>query len=220
MMRGKDRVHMGLPVVVLGGGGHAKVLIEILEMQKTKILGISLKQSDEVPTTHYPVIGNDEDVVKRIRPDDVLLVNAVGSVRQPYVRQSIFEIFRSKGYRFATLIHPSAIVARNCSIGEGAQIMAGAVIQPGARIGHNVIVNTRASIDHDTVIGDHTHVATGAVIAGNVRVSDCALIGAGATVIQNIKIGKESLIAAGSVVVRDVQQKTTVMGVPAREVQS
>lgn len=208
---------MRQPVIILGGGGHARVLIDILQTHDVEIIGITLAEPTFDELFGYPVLGNDK-AVYRWKPSDVLLVNAIGSIGIPTNRKLLYEKFHAKGYRFASVIHPSAIIASDCKLGEGVQIMAGAVLQSGSCIGNNVIINTKASIDHDTVVGQHVHIAVGSTIAGGVRIGDCAFIGAGSTIIQNIDIGANSIVAAGAVVIRDVKESTTVMGVPAREV--
>jgi UDP-perosamine 4-acetyltransferase len=210
---------MTLPVLILGAGGHAKVAIEALLRASIPVLGITDPDASLLGRTvlGIPVVGGDDEVLRH-RPDHVFLVNGLGSVGPAARRRELFERFRRAGYGFARVIHPSAIVASDVVVGEGAQVMAGAVIQPGTRIGCNAIVNTRASVDHDCEIGDHAHIAPGAVLSGSVRVGEGAHVGTGASVIQGIRIGAGSVVGAGAAVVRDVPERATVLGVPAREV--
>ena len=163
-----------------------------------------------------PVLGGDEAVLAH-PPGSVDLVVGVGSVGLPRKRASLFDEFGKRGYSFASVISPSAVVGMEVELLEGAQVMAGAVIQPGTRIGRNAIVNTRASVDHDCVIGAHTHIAPGVTLSGSVHVGEGSLVGTGASVIQGIRIGRECLIGAGSVVLRDLPDGTKAWGVPARE---
>ena len=209
---------MSLPVIILGAGGHAKVLIDILLAVSAVITGVVDPDSTLVGTTvlGVPVLGG-ENVVSEFLPSEIQLVNALGSVGLPAKRQQLFERFKSLNYNFATIIHPSAVVARDVIFGEGAQVMAGAVIQPGCRIGINCIINTRASVDHECSIGDHTHVAPGVTLSGGVNVDVCSHIGIGATVIQGINIGRGCFVAAGAVVTKDIAAGARVCGVPARE---
>jgi sugar O-acyltransferase (sialic acid O-acetyltransferase NeuD family) len=209
---------MSLPVIILGGGGHAKVLIEALKISNITILGIT----DSDPAKHntlvmgIPVLGDDDAVTHHL-PGNIRLVNGMGSVTVPRAKTALFERFKSQGYVFITVIHPSAVIASDVTLGEGAQIMAGAVIQPGSTIGMNTIVNTKASVDHDCHIGKHVHISPGVTLSGDVRIGDEVHIGTGATVIQGIRIGRSSLIGAGSVVVTDVPENTQYAGVPARQ---
>ncbi|MGE3549976.1 MAG: acetyltransferase [Geobacter sp.] len=211
---------MSLPVLVLGGGGHAKVLIDALLSASTVIAGII----DPDPllagarVLGVPVLGGDA-IVTKFPAGEVLLVNGLGSVGPPLRRKQLFEQFKEQDYRFATVIHPSAIIACDAELGEGVQIMAGTIIQPGCRIGTNTIINTKASVDHDCIIGDHAHIAPGVTLSGGVLVGNASHIGTSATVIQSIKIGESSIVGAGAVVVKDVTAGTTVVGVAAKEIQ-
>lgn len=209
---------MNLPVIILGAGGHAKVLVEVLLKSGKVIAGIVDPDLTLVGTNilGVPVLGCDE-VVNGYSTTDFHLVNGLGSVSVPLKRQQLFDRFKALGYFFATVIHPSAIIASDAVLSEGTQIMAGTVIQPGCRIGINSILNTRASVDHDCIIGDHVHVAPGVTLSGGVSVGSRSHIGTGATVIQGISIGIGCLIAAGSVVTKDVCDGAKVRGVPARE---
>jgi len=210
---------MSLPVIILGGGGHAKVLIEAIRLRSMTILGIIDADPAKIGTevSGVRIIGNDS-VISRYGPETLHLVNGIGSVHLPKTRTDVFKKFKAKGFTFATVIHPSAVVASDVVIGEGVQIMAGAVIQPGSRIGMNTIVNTRASVDHDCLIKDHVHIAPGVTLSGEVKVENGVHIGTGATIIQGVAIGKNSVIGAGSVVTGNIASDTEVAGVPAKKI--
>jgi UDP-perosamine 4-acetyltransferase len=205
------------PVIILGAGGHAKVLIDTLQACSVKILGIVDTNPDAYgkKILDVPVIGND-DSVTQYGPEEVRLVNGVGSVGLPTRRRELFNKFKGLGFTFLQVVHPSAIISPDAKLSEGSQIMAGVVIQPGTEIGKNSIVNTRVSIDHDCIIGDHVHLAPGVTLSGSVRIGHEVHIGTGATVIQGISIGNHSLIAAGSVVVSNISDNTVVKGLPAK----
>ena len=209
---------MNLPVFIVGGGGHTKVLINVLRLRSMKILGITETDSTRIGTDvlGISVLGND-DVLSGYAPESLLLVNGVGSIHLPKARMAVFEKFKEKGFTFATVIHPAAVVAADVVLGEGAQIMAGAVIQPGSRIGMNTIVNTNVSVDHDCLIGNHVHLSPGVTLSGGVHIGDVVHLGTGATVIQGVTIGRNSLVGAGSVVVTDVPENAEFVGVPARK---
>lgn len=208
-----------VPVIIIGGGGHAKVVVDALRLNGEKVLGV-LDTCD--PTSMLPQglpwLGPD-DAIGAYAPDEVMLANGIGSARSTALRKKVFEHFGQMGYHFTKVIHPSAIIAPDVLIGCGSQIMAGAVIQTGAVIGCNTIINTRASVDHDCQIGDHVHIAPGATLSGTVCVSDGAHVGVGAVVIQGIEVGPEALIGAGAVVVGDIPAATIALGVPARVVE-
>ncbi|HYK02992.1 MAG TPA: acetyltransferase [Thermoanaerobaculia bacterium] len=200
-------------VIVIAAGGHARVLVDLLRLTGRTIIAIA----DPRPHSfngirHLP----DDGEVRTFDPAEVELVNAVGSAGVPEARRAIFDKFKAWNYTFATLVHPSAVIAGDVLLEEGAQVMAGAVIQTGSRIGRNTIVNTRASIDHDARIGAHVHVAPGVTLSGNVTIGEMVHIGTGATAIQDVTIGDASLVAAGAVVVRDLPPRSHAAGVPAR----
>ena len=205
---------MSRPVILLGAGGHAKVLLEALRLNGIEVLGyVAPKQAIEEIDMNY--LGDDEQVAS-FSPEEVGLVNSVGGLTLNH-RERLYDDFKSRGYRFSQVIHPAAVVSKSAVLGEGTQIMAGAVIQAGASIADNVIINTRASVDHDCYIGRHSHVAVGAVLAGNIHIGEKTLIGAGSTVVHGIAIGPDSVVGAGAVVIKDVSAGKTIVGVPARE---
>ncbi|MED4911297.1 acetyltransferase [Brevibacillus centrosporus] len=211
---------MSNPFIVLGGGGHAKVVIDTLLSCRKIVMGYTSINSDmsSNDVLGVPYLGND-DVVMLRDCNQVFLANGVGSVGSPAVRKKLFSFFDEKGYRFSPIIHPTAIIGSSeVMIEDGVQIMAGAIIQPGCTIGRNTIVNTKSSIDHDCKIGKHVHIAPGATLSGGVTVGDNVHIGAGAVIIEGINIGANSIVGAGAVVINDVLESTTVVGVPAREV--
>ena len=205
------------PIIVIGGGGHAKVLIESLQLQKRSILGITDSNGVKKGSTFFgvPIIGDDNMILKH-PPKSIQLVNGIGAVQNTTVREKIFNFFKKHNYSFAQVIHPSCILSPNIELSEGVQIMAGTIIQPGTRIGSNTIINTKTSIDHDCTIGDHVHVAPGTTINGSVQVDNGVLIGTGATLLQTVKIGENSIIGAGALVLHDVPNAVTMLGVPAK----
>ena len=206
-----------LPIIVIGGGGHAKVLVSTLLLCGRKILGFSDLNPAPPPVLGIDCIGVDAAVFLHA-PGDVWLVNGVGSSASTANRKDVYDRFTHKGYCFSTVIHPSSIVAREVQIEDAAQIMAGAILQPGSSVGSNAIVNTGAIVDHDCVVGAHAHIAPGAVLSGGVRVGTGAHIGTGARIIQGVSIGAGSVVGAGAVVIHDVPPGVTTVGVPARTI--
>ena len=208
---------MNCPLIILGAGGHAKVLIDALRQQSIELLGITDADTDKKGQFLFDVtvIGGDEEVMK-YPIETIKLINGMGSVRVNPRRRQLFEHFKSKGYSFASVVHSSAIIAGDVILSEGVQIMAGAIIQAGCHVGTNAVINTGVVVDHDCHIGDHAHIAPGVTLSGGVSVGENTHVGTGATVIQGIKIGRNSLIAAGAVVIRNVPDDETVVGVPAK----
>lgn len=204
------------PVIILGGGGHAKVLAEILLRTGQQIIGFTDPDADALLFDGIPYLGTDKVVLEH-RRDEILLVNGLGSVGDTGGRRKLFATFCEKQYQFAGLTHPGAIVGHLAvDTGQGCQILAGAIINPGTRLGDNVIINSGAVVEHDCHIGDHVHISPGAVICGGCHIGDGVHIGAGAVIIQGIEVGHGTVVAAGSVVVADVEPLTLVAGVPAK----
>jgi sugar O-acyltransferase (sialic acid O-acetyltransferase NeuD family) len=212
---------MSLPKLILGAGGHAKVVAEILNLEQSKIVGCvdNGAGNSEFRILGSPILGGDQ-VLDNYSHDSVLLVNGIGTAIDTELRTQVFKKFKERGYQFYSAVHPSATVGSETSLGEGVQIMAGAVIQPGCRIGDNAVINTRASIDHDCTIESHAHIAPGAVLCGGVHAGEGAFIGAGATVIQGIKLEAGCVIGAGAVVLQNVAKDERVAGVPGRTIES
>ncbi len=196
---------MTKPIIVLGGRGHAKVLIGMLRRMDYRVLGmVDPNQAIGGMVHGLEVLGGD-DAVFDYPAAEVELVNGIGSLpKDKGLRASLFNAFSVKGYRFKTLIDPTAIVASDVELSAGVQIMAGVIIQAGTEIALNTIVNSGAIVDHDCRIGSHVHIAPGAVLSGAVEVGDAVHIGTGATIIQGISIGSGSIIGAGSVITRSI----------------
>lgn len=210
---------MDKPVIVLGAGGHAKVVIDVLIKQGATILGIVDSDSSKIGNQILGVniIGNDDSVLLYSK-DEICLVNGIGSVGSTRLRKNIFMEFKSQGYKFATISHPTAIIGKDVIIAEGSQIMAGVIIQPGVVIGENTIINTKASIDHDCTIHSHAHISPGVTICGGVLVGEGTHIGASTTVIQGVEIGANVVVGAGSLVLKNVTDNKVIYGSPVKEV--
>ena len=197
-----------MPVIVMGCGGHAKVLISALRAAGREIIGITDPKA--VPGSRFlgvSVLGCDE-VMRDHSSSQIELVNGIGSMAGSGTRSRVAATMRGAGYRFATVVHPSAVIAEGVALGEGAQVMAGCVLQPDVSIGVDSIINTGASVDHDGVVGTRCHIAPGVTLSGDVLVGDDVHIGTGASVIQGISIGSGSIVAAGSVVFADIAPGT------------
>lgn len=201
---------------MIGNGGHASVLTEILLQQQVDILGFTAptKQENEFQLVYL----GDDDEIKNYSPSEIALVMGLGMIRPNSWREKIYCAFKKQGYDFLTVIHPDAIVSPSANLGEGVQVMAGAIIQTNTKVADNTIVNTGAIVDHDGQIGLHVHIAPGTKISGNVSIGNSTHIGTGTTIIQGIDIGERTLIGAGSVVVKNIGADAKAFGVPAKEV--
>jgi sugar O-acyltransferase (sialic acid O-acetyltransferase NeuD family) len=207
------------PVIGLGAGGHAKVVIEILRlMGEFEIVGLLDRRVELHGSTMLgiPVTGDDTQLQAYYEKNVRHAFIGVGGVGNTQPRRLLYEEARGNGFEVVSAVHPGAWVSEFAKIGHGATVMAGAIINTGARLGDNVVVNTGAIIEHDCEIGDHVHIASGACLAGTVLVNAGAHIGLGARVKQNITIGSNAIVGAGAVIVKDVPEGVTVIGVPAR----
>jgi UDP-perosamine 4-acetyltransferase len=201
-------------IIVVGAGGHGKVLISILKALDVPVFGI-VDSRFTGETAGVLVLGNDSWLLDK-NPDDYVLVNGIGSISFPEVRRKIFETYREKKFKFMTVVHPNAIVDPSSKLEEGVQVLAGAIVQASAQIGEDTIINTGSIVEHDCQIGPHCHIAPGVTLSGNVKIGHTCHVGVGATIIQGIQLGDECLIGAGSVVINNVGSKMRVAGTPAK----
>ena len=193
------------PVSLVGGGGHARVVIGILRALSQPILGIF---DDDESVQGSLVLGIE--VLGRVSDAEGHAVLAIGDNR---TRQFLSS---RCGLTWVSLVHPSAWVDPTVLIGEGVVVCAGAVIQPESKIGSHSIINTSATVDHECTLEDCTQIAPGANLGGRVRVGEGAFVGIGSSVIQGVKLGSWSIVGAGAAVIEDVPSGVTVVGVPAR----
>jgi sugar O-acyltransferase (sialic acid O-acetyltransferase NeuD family) len=205
-------------VIVIGAGGHAAVVADALQAAGVNVLGFT----DADATKHQsrqcglPVLGSDATVLAGSDRNDVLLANGIGGVRGTDARRALQLRLQEAGWRFATVIHPTAIVSRHARIGDGVQLLAGSIVQASAVIGEGSIVNTAAIVEHDADVGEYVHVAPRALLCGAVTVGNYSHIGAGAVVRQGIRLGRHTLVASGAVVVKDFDGGGELVGMPAR----
>lgn len=204
----------GIPLVLLGAGGHARVLTALARAAGYQILGVCdpALVADAVSDWEGLEVLGDDDAIERLAPDRVALMLGIGQLAKGNLRERLYTSWRERGYDFPALVHPFAWVAPDVVLGPGVQVMAGATVQPGCEVGENSIINSRASIDHDCRIGCSVHVAPGATLCGSVIVEDGALIGAGATVIQCLRIGARAVVGAGVTLVQDLAPGMLIVG--------
>ncbi|ADZ92561.1 acetyltransferase [Marinomonas mediterranea] len=197
------------PLILIGGGGHASVLADILISQGREIAAVVSPEISNVrrilaDTLH---IESDEQILK-FDNQSVRLVNGIGLMPNSQNRKKAHQYFVSLGYRFETVVSDSALISTHGCIGKGAQVLSRAVVNTGSYIGENSIVNTSSVVEHDCSIGEGNHIATNATLCGHVVTGDDVFIGANATIIQGVTIGASSIIGAGVVVTRDVAPKS------------
>lgn len=206
-------------IVVVGGGGHAKVVISILKrLKEYRIVGYT-DLKDHGPLLDIGYLGSDGALEKLTAATKGLhLVLAVGQVGLGHHRQKLWRRLQSSSIQFPMITSPNAIVNEGVSGGEGAVVMDGAVVNTGASLGCGAIVNTNATVEHDVMLEDWVHLGPGSTLSGGVTVGAFSMIGAGATVIEGRKIATGCFVGAGAVVVNDLTEPGVYVGVPARRI--
>ena len=205
-----EKVIHNKPIIIIGNGGHSKVLQEVILLNNLEIIGVT-DASESKKNSNYKVY-TDNQIIEIFSPEDVSLVNGVGSLPYNNSRWDVAKFFISYGYSFLSLYHPSVIIANDVHIEDGVQLMAGVILQPGVCIGENTIVNTGTIIDHDCIIGENCHIAPGSTLSGGVTIRNNTHVGTGASIMQGISIGENVIIAAGSAVYKNLPSNTLYKG--------
>lgn len=207
-------------IILVGGGGHAKSVIDAIKGQNqydiVGILDVSDKLGEELEG--IKVIGVDEDLHHYYQRGVKNAFITLGSVGNPTLRIKLYNRVKSVGYRLPNIIDKSAIIAQSVQLGEGCFIGKAAIINSGSIIGNNTIINTGSLVEHDCAIGSFVHLAPRSTICGSVKIADNTHVGVNTTVIQGITIGKGSLIGAGSIVLKDIGDAIKAYGCPCKEV--
>lgn len=187
------------PLIVLGGGGHASVLVEILQDQGREI--IAVVSPDDITSrsifSGLQWLCSDNEVLKNYSKDSVRLVNGIGMLPNSKHRKAVGEYYSSLGYKFERIISSSAIVSDYSVLEEGTQVLHFGLVNTGASIGRHSIVNDGAIVEHDSKIGAFNHICPKATVCGQVKTGDDTFVGAGATIIQGIVVPSGSVVGAG-----------------------
>ena len=207
-------------ILLMGASGHARVIIDIIERTaEHQVVGLIAESSpNESSVCGYPIVGDLRDLRRlacELRVERVIAAVGDNWSRGEVVRRAYDSV---TDIQFVSVAHPSTQIARNVEISAGTVLMAGSIVNTGARIGKHCVVNTKASVDHDCIVGDFVSIAPGATLGGNVRVGEFSAVSLGANVIHGVTVGAHTVIGAGSVVVKDVPDCAIAYGVPARVV--
>lgn len=202
-------------IILIGGGGHCRSVIEAAESAGVSIAGI-LDACDMhgKEISGYRVTGTDEDIPVLAGDHDFIIT--VGQIESPDIRRRIAERMEKANGRPSVIIASGAIVSRHASVGEGTVVLHHALVNSGARIGRHCIINSGAIIEHDVETGDFCHISTGVIINGQCRIGAGTFIGSGSVVRNGITICAGSVIGAGSVVVHDITEAGVYYGNPAQ----
>jgi sugar O-acyltransferase (sialic acid O-acetyltransferase NeuD family) len=203
-------------IVVIGGGGHAKVLISTLKKASWEIVGYT-DPVDRGVVLGVPYLGTDSILPDLLlRAGECWAVLGLGKVGISRNRIRLQEQLEAAGLRFPVVISPCAVLNEEAELGLGTVVLDGAVVGTGTVAGKACILNTNSTVEHDCRMGNDVHIAPGAVLGGGVTISSGCMIGAGATVIQGLTICEDCLIGAGATVVKDIDSPGTYIGNPAR----
>jgi UDP-perosamine 4-acetyltransferase len=201
-------------VVIIGSGGHAKVVIELVRAEgKYQIKGCTGLGETGFILGDVPILGTDSVLPALLADGTKKFFVAIGD---NHLRLRLLARVSEMGFEPVNAISPHAIISPSARLGRGIAIMPAAIIHTSAQIGDGAIINTNADVDHDCRVGIGAHISAGCVVAGNVEIGSETFLGVGASVIPGIRIGSRVVVGAGSVVVRDLPDGVTAMGVPAR----
>lgn len=203
----KTENHPPKKVVIIGAGGHGRVIADIVTLSGDVVLGF-LDDKDPSEFPNITILGKLTDI-ERFKQEASFIVG----IGNNQLRKQIMETFDVDWY---TAIHPTAVITSDVVIGEGTAIMANAVINTGSKLGRGVIVNTAATVDHDNVLEDYVHASPGVHLGGTVHIGSETWIGIGAVVINNVDICEECVIGAGALVILPIMLKGVYIGVPAK----
>lgn len=203
------------PLILVGGGGHCKSVIEVAESAGYEIKGI-LDMPNEVGKDVLPghkVIGTDDEIPQYV--DDCDFIITVGFIKNPALRIKLYNKVKAAGGRLATIIASTAHVSKYAELGEGTVIMHHAFVNAGAKIGDNCIINTFVNIEHDAEVGNQCHISTGTMVNGECKIGENCFIGSQSVCANCIEIASDIIVGAGSVVRKSVRVKGIYAGNPA-----
>ena len=206
---------MKRPLILIGGGGHCKSVIEVAESAGYEIKGI-LDMPDEVGKEVLPghkVIGTDDEIPQYV--EECEFVITVGFIKNPALRIKLYNKVKAAGGRLATIIASTAHVSKYAELGEGTVIMHQAFVNAGAKIGDNCIINTFVNIEHDAVVGNQCHISTGTMVNGECKIGENCFIGSQSVCANCIEIASDIIVGAGSVVRKSIRMKGIYAGNPA-----
>lgn len=201
-------------LILVGGGGHCKSVIDVAESAGFNIIGIlDLPENVGKKVLNYNILGSDKDISNFI--NDTLFIVTVGQIKDVSLRIMLHNKISNVGGKFATIIAPTAHVSKYALIGEGTVIMHHSLVNANAKIGRGCIINSFSNIEHDSIIGDYCHISTGAMINGDCKVGGETFIGSQTVVLNGITLAPGCVISAGSVVRKDIVKKGIYSGNPA-----
>lgn len=200
--------------IIVGAGGHGRVIKDILIQQGFEILGFVDDGVKHSTVCKIPILGKVDDIKNIIQNyEDVMFIVGIGDNK---IRKSVSQYIKASEGSFGSAIHPSAILGSNVYIEDGTVIMPNVVVNTGSHIGSHVILNTSSVIEHDNFIEDFAHISPGATLTGAVTIGEGTQVGAGATIIPGVSVGKWSTVGAGATVINKLPDECLAVGSPAK----
>ncbi|MEW7009878.1 acetyltransferase [Lentilitoribacter sp. EG35] len=200
-----------IKVLLVGGGGHCKSCIDVIEAENQyEIVGFLNTQTNEsINVLGYPHLGTDDDLGV-LKQDYASALVAVGQIKSPNLRIKLYSQLKELGFSLPIVKSPLAYASRYSTIGSGTIIMHNALINASSKIGENCIINSQALIEHDVTVGDHCHISTGAKLNGGVRVGSGTFIGSGSVISSRVEIGGNCVIGAGMTIKHNIPSQTVI----------
>ncbi|PID90772.1 MAG: acetyltransferase [Bacteroidetes bacterium] len=196
---------MSRPIVLVGGGGHCRSVLNTLADSGREVLGIlDLPKNLGQPVLDWEVIGTDDDI-PRLAPEADFIITT-GFISDPTLRIMLIDRVSLAGGHFATAIAPTASISRYAQVGEGVVVLHGARVNAGVYVGPHCILNTQAVLEHDVEVGCNSHVSTGAILNGGVQLGANSFVGSRSVILQGVSICDATVIGAGSVVRHDIRE--------------
>ncbi|MCI2255206.1 acetyltransferase [Domibacillus sp. PGB-M46] len=205
-----------MDIIVLGNGGHSKVIQDTISTLKDYTLRAVLDDKYSEEAEEGGILYGPFSSLTSLLNEQTKVVMAIGNNS---VRKNLADSMPLRLNQYASIVHPTAVVSPSAAIGAGTVVMANAVINAGASMGRHCIINTGAIIEHENKLGDYVHISPGAVLTGNVLVEEGAHVGASAAVIPGMDIGSWSVVGAGSTVITPIPSYCTAVGTPARVIE-
>ena len=205
-------------IVLIGGGGHCKSCIEVIEStEQYTIVGIlDLPSEKGKKVLGYEVIG-DDSYYQKFNDLDYAFIITTGQIKSSQIRKRIFKELEEINATIETIISPTSTVSKHAKIGKGTVILHHCIVNAGANIEENCIINTAAIIEHDVKIGSHSHISTNAIVNGDAKVGRNSFIGSNSCISNGVKIANEIIVGAGSTVIHDLVEPGTYVGSPAKK---
>ena len=189
-------------IILIGGGGHCKSCIDVIEQEGSFNIAGVVEQPAHIEVDNilgYPILGTDDDLSDLKKKYDYALIT-VGQIKSPKTRKHLYERLLELGFELPVIVSPLAYVSSHAQISQGTIVMHHALVNAGAKVGFNVIINTKALVEHDATVEDHSHIATGAIVNGGVTIGRGSFFGSAAVSKQYVSIPAYSFIKANHTV--------------------